>query len=235
MNRALRLATLCAVLALAGCSGGDRLGGGSISACMDPYRGPLRGHPPQPARAARRAHLLSPPRGQRGRFPLGVPRAGAHQGAGRPLLGAAARQRERRLRRRRACAAHLRRRPAGRGQGGTAPIRGQDPNRNFSTSRAESRLCARSARRRRAITGRSWTTIGARPGPYLALHNNGNGHAGNGGSGNISMYRPRQRAHPLAGRRSGSRALRDEDNLIFMAGTRPPTQRTRPRAGASRR
>jgi hypothetical protein len=98
---------------------------------------------------------------------------------------------------------------------------GQDPNRNFSRSWSESMLCRYQARPAPVFTD----TILAhfkRNGdfPYLALHNNGNRWFGSGGSGDLSVYRttPVLKGFPSA-RASGG--LRDEDNLVFIAGTRP--------------
>ena len=106
---------------------------------------------------------------------------------------------------------------------------GQDPNRNFGTTRAELRTCT--AQRRpapvfnQAILAHYLDGKGKRRGraPYLALHNNGNGHNGNGGYGNIAMSLDGKGLTHWPGGAAGSRALRDEDNLVFVAGTRPPS------------
>lgn len=109
---------------------------------------------------------------------------------------------------------------------------GQDPNRNFSRSMDESRLCSG---QRRAAPGYTQAIIEhyrGRGSPILALHNNLNGWSGNGGAGTISMDRgrPALRAYPGTGtgsrpgaypRGSSSRRLLDEDNLVFMVTTRP--------------
>jgi hypothetical protein len=108
--------------------------------------------------------------------------------------------------------------------GGHRAFFGQDPNRNFSSSRAESRLCG-SPRPAPVYTQAILAHYrdGKRKGrgPYLALHNNGDGHNGNGGDGNISLYRNGPNLTHWPGAATGNRALQDEDNLIFMAGTRP--------------
>ena len=103
--------------------------------------------------------------------------------------------------------------------GGARNFRGQDPNRNFSTSAAEARLCRKprpASRYTRAILAH----YEGRKGPYLALHNNSNGHAQNGGSGNLSMQLTGPYLTARHGARAGPAALRDEDNLVVVAGPR---------------
>ncbi len=99
---------------------------------------------------------------------------------------------------------------------------GQDPNRNFSRSRSESRLCSGQRRAAPRYTAAILGHYRGRSGPYLALHNNRNGHAGNGGSGNLSMALAGRSITSWPGAAVGSPALRDEDNLVFMADRHPP-------------
>jgi len=96
---------------------------------------------------------------------------------------------------------------------------GQDPNRNFSTSLSESRLCRHQRQPAPGYTAAVLDHYKDRRGPYLALHNNHDGWQGNGGSGTISLYRETAvlRGFPSA-RAEGQ--LRDEDNLVFLAGLR---------------
>ncbi|MBK5939497.1 hypothetical protein [Halochromatium roseum] len=73
--------------------------------------------------------------------------------------------------------------------GGQRNFLGQDPNRNFSRSQAESRRCPG---QRAPAPGYSQAILDHyqdRHGPVLALHNNHNGWSGNGGAGSISMAR----------------------------------------------
>ena len=84
--------------------------------------------------------------------------------------------------------------------GGQRNFLGQDPNRNFSRSNAESRRCPG---QRQPAPGYSQAILDHyrdRRGPVLALHNNHNGWSGNGGAGTISMARESAtlRAYPGA-------------------------------------
>ncbi len=225
-GRLFGAAVMCVLLLLAGCGGGERFAATStISGCMDPSEArsaDIRRH----LRALRRApicyrrqevregghhwvfHLLEHTKAADGPFWV-LPHdnentafdAGVHAlltyGGG--LLAV--------------------------DTGGRRSHFGQDPNRNFSSSRAESRLCG--AQRRpapvftRAILDHYRAGKRKGRGPYLTLHNNGDGHSGNGGYGNISMARVELGLSRWPGAAIGSRALRDEDNLVFMASTRP--------------
>jgi hypothetical protein len=106
--------------------------------------------------------------------------------------------------------------------GGQRQFRGQDPNRNFSSTTAESRLCRSQRKPAPAFTAAILRHHQGHRGPYLALHNNHDGWSGNGGRGTISIHRraPMLSAYPSS-RAAGQ--LRDEDNLIYMAGLRAPT------------
>lgn len=119
--------------------------------------------------------------------------------------------------------------------GGQRNFLGQDPNRNFSRSNAESRLCRA---QRQPAPGYSQAVLDhyrARRSPILALHNNHDGWNGNGGTGTISLARESavlsaypgaypgaypKRASGNSANRSSHR-LRDEDNLVFVVGTGP--------------
>jgi hypothetical protein len=232
-RRVIAAAAVCGLLLLAGCGGGDRFAGStSISACMDPQEArsadirrnlaALRGAPVcyrlQQVREGGfhwTFHLLEHTRAPDGPFWV-LPHddenaafdAAVHAvlAYGGGLLAVDA--------------------------GGRRTYRGQDPNRNFSTSRGESRLCVAQHRPAPRYTRAILDHYRGRRGPMLALHNNGDGHAGNGGYGNISMLRTGPMlSHWPGAAGNGSPALRDEDNLIFVAGRRSayadPTMRRR--------
>jgi hypothetical protein len=221
MKHACTLALLACLLALAGCGGGGRVTGSSISACMDPAQArsadirrsltALRGAPVcyrrqevyegdfhwtfhilEHTRAPDGPFWVLPHDNENAAFDAGVHALLTYGGG---LLAVDA--------------------------GGQRTYRGQDPNRNFSSSRGESRLCIAQRRPAPRYTRAILDHYRGRPSPILALHNNGNGHAGNGGYGNISMHRtgPLLSHWPGAAGR-GSPALADEDNLIFVAGRR---------------
>lgn len=105
--------------------------------------------------------------------------------------------------------------------GGARNFRGQDPNRNFSTTAVEARLCRAKRRPAPRYTRAILAHYEGRKTPYLALHNNSNGHARNGGNGNLSMQLTGPYLTARHGARAGSAALRDEDNLVVVAGPRP--------------
>ncbi|WP_462321550.1 hypothetical protein [Halochromatium sp.] len=115
--------------------------------------------------------------------------------------------------------------------GGQRNFLGQDPNRNFSRSRAESGLCRGQLQ---AAPGYSQAVLDhyrSRRSPILALHNNHDGWSGNGGIGTISLARegaaltayPGDYSRTSSATDSGrsSHRLRDEDNLVFVVGTAP--------------
>lgn len=105
--------------------------------------------------------------------------------------------------------------------GGRRRFRDQDPNRNFSSSWAESRLCLEQRRPSPRYTAAILHHYDGRRGPFLALHNNHDGWQGNGGRGTISIYRTSSVLHGFPSR-SASGQLRDADNLVFIAGRSPP-------------
>lgn len=220
MTRAAALAACVAVLALAGCAGGEREGS-RITDCMDPAEarsadvrrnlGRLKGAPVCYRRQEVNEggfqwvfHILEHTKAPDGPFWV-LPHdnenaafdAGLHAlltyGGG--LLAVDA--------------------------GGGRSYRGQDPNRNFSTSREEARICRSQRHPAPLYTRAILAHYTGRRGPYLALHNNGDGHGSNGGEGNISMHRDGPDLSQRPGARVGSAALRDEDNLVLMAGLRP--------------
>lgn len=99
-------------------------------------------------------------------------------------------------------------------------LEGQDPNRNFGTTRAAARRC----RAQRAPAPRYTGAVlkAHRKGqPVIALHTNENGWFGNGGKGNVSIRR-KGKGMPFVSAIARSRRLRDEDTLIVLAGIAPP-------------
>jgi hypothetical protein len=105
--------------------------------------------------------------------------------------------------------------------GGARNHQGQDPNRHFSADHADARLCRAQHGPAPLYSRAVLDHYRGRRGPILALHNNGNGHNGNGGFGNIAMFRPGRMLSHWPGRSGrGRTALRDEDNFVFIAGTR---------------
>ena len=98
-------------------------------------------------------------------------------------------------------------------------FRGQDPNRNFGTTRTTAKRC----RDQRAPAPKFTATIfrivkahKAAGAPYMALHTNDNGLAGYGGTGTISV---RRQSRVLKGFPSGAKGgLGDEDSVVLIAG-----------------
>jgi len=102
--------------------------------------------------------------------------------------------------------------------GGRRRYLGQDPNRNFGSSPEEWRLCHDQRRPGPGYTAAVLDHYKGRRGPYLALHNNHDGWRGNGGIGTISVHRESSSLRGFPGQGAG--LLRDEDNLVFIAGAR---------------
>lgn len=99
-------------------------------------------------------------------------------------------------------------------------FKGQDPNRNFGTTKATAKRC----RMQRAPAPKYTRAIlksRKRGRPIIALHSNANGWSGNGGSGNISIRRKGD-AIPFVSAIARSRRLKDEDTLIVLASKKPP-------------
>jgi len=105
---------------------------------------------------------------------------------------------------------------------GRRRYQGQDPNRNFSGSHSEAERCRGQRIPAPGYTAAVLDHYRGRQSPILALHNNRDGWHGSGGGGNISLFLPSQTLRSFPG--SGAGALRDEDNLVFLAGRRPPHQ-----------
>ena len=100
-------------------------------------------------------------------------------------------------------------------------FKGQDPNRNFGTTRSAAAACPK----QRAPAPKYTNAImkHRKSGqPIIALHSNSNGWSGNGGSGTISINRNSRVMRPFVTAIARSRRLADEDTLIVIASTKPP-------------
>jgi hypothetical protein len=95
-----------------------------------------------------------------------------------------------------------------------------DPNHNFAVSEDQRRTC-RGPVRPPAPRFTSFILEHLGPPPYLALHNNYDGHFQNGGGGNLSV---RQNGRSLLGfpARKAADRLADEDNFVIVSGLAPP-------------
>ena len=100
-------------------------------------------------------------------------------------------------------------------------FKGQDPNRNFGTTRSVAAACPK----QRAPAPKYTDAImkHRKSGqPIIALHSNSNGWSGNGGSGTISINRNSKVMRPFVTAIARSRRLADEDTLIVIASTKLP-------------
>jgi hypothetical protein len=95
-----------------------------------------------------------------------------------------------------------------------------DPNHNFAVSDDQRRTC-RGPVRPPAPHFTSVILEHLGPPPYLALHNNYDGHFRNGGGGNLSVRQSGRALLGLPARRSADR-LSDEDNFVIVSGLAPP-------------
>lgn len=94
----------------------------------------------------------------------------------------------------------------------------QDPNRNFGKTKAETRVCRQMVRKPAPIFTQLLLDLrNTRANFFLTLHNNANGHTGNGGSGAISVNRKSSVLNGMPAPNGD-----DEDNAILLAGTKPP-------------
>ncbi len=101
----------------------------------------------------------------------------------------------------------------------------QDPNRNFGDTKEVSKRCSKQLFPAPRYTHTIFSIIDTyKPKnlPYMALHNNSDGWNGNGGRGTISILkssRSVQSYQPNNSSSVDSLGLRDEDSLIYIAGT----------------
>lgn len=94
---------------------------------------------------------------------------------------------------------------------------GQDPNRNFSTSKIESKSCKKQKYFSPIYTRVVLNIINSfkpKKYPYLTLHNNTNG----GGISILNNNKIVSNYPAYTGITKYSKGLRDEDNLVYMAG-----------------
>jgi hypothetical protein len=95
-----------------------------------------------------------------------------------------------------------------------------DPNHNFAITDEQRKTCGGPIRHAAPVfTSTIIKELGAPP--YLALHNNYDGHIRSGGSGNISVRHSAQGLFGLPAYDAVER-LADEDNFIIVSGLTPP-------------
>ncbi len=102
----------------------------------------------------------------------------------------------------------------------------QDPNRNFGTTKSVSNRCKRQKYPSPKYVNTVFKIIDTfkdKKYPYLALHNNANGHYKNGGSGTISILysTPHSQAYPAYRdiQHTSNGGLKDEDTMVYIAST----------------
>jgi hypothetical protein len=99
-----------------------------------------------------------------------------------------------------------------------------DPNHNFAITDEQRKTCGGPFRPAAPVfTSTIIKELGAPP--YLALHNNYDGHFRSGGSGNISVRHSARGLFGLPAHRAVER-LADEDNFIIVSGLAPPDDLT---------
>ncbi len=107
-------------------------------------------------------------------------------------------------------------------QPSTMPDAIVDPNHNFATTDDQRQTCGGPIRHAAPVfTSTIIEELGAPP--YLALHNNYDGHLRSGGSGNISVRHSPQGLFGLPAYDAVER-LADEDNFIIVSGLAPPVR-----------
>lgn len=99
-------------------------------------------------------------------------------------------------------------------------FKGQDPNRNFGTTKAITSPCRAMAKKPAPEFTKALNRHFNRKYPVLTMHSNENGYVGNGGAGHISAARS---SATMTGMMSTKprRGLSDEDNALLTAGTQP--------------
>jgi hypothetical protein len=96
-------------------------------------------------------------------------------------------------------------------------FRSQDPNRNFADTAAAAAPCRDMLKKPApAFTEALWNYRNRRDNFILTLHNNANGHAGNGGGGAISAARVSSVMKGMPAPNGG-----DEDDAVLLAGVAP--------------
>lgn len=101
---------------------------------------------------------------------------------------------------------------------------GQDPNRNFGETKQTAKICKQQhypAPKYSKIVFDIIDTYKEKRYPYMALHNNKNGHSGNGGSGGVSILQSSSVVQSYPANLNITKSdtgLRDEDTLVYIAG-----------------
>jgi len=108
-------------------------------------------------------------------------------------------------------------------------FKGQDPNRNFGVAKSTTSTC-RDMRTKPAplFTQFLLDLHNGNLNYILTMHNNANGHSGNGGSGGISAARNSTVMHGLQAPNGG-----DEDDAVLLAGTKPYDKNNRAKKAVS--
>lgn len=105
----------------------------------------------------------------------------------------------------------------------------QDPNRNFGMTKKATASCKEMRKRPAPLFTQFLLDLrNPRISFFLTLHNNANGHTGNGGSGGISAART---SAVMSGFMTEA-AKTDEDDAILLAGTKPFEQERRAKRAA---
>jgi hypothetical protein len=105
---------------------------------------------------------------------------------------------------------------------------GQDPNRNFGMSKKSTASCADMRKRPAPLFTQFLLDLrNPRISFFLTLHNNADGHSGNGGSGGISAARSSSVMTGLMAKDGG-----DEDDAVLLAGRKPYEQEGRAKRAA---
>lgn len=113
--------------------------------------------------------------------------------------------------------------------GETRDHQGQDPNRNFGMTKEATASCKDMRKRPAPIFTQFLLDLrNPRISFFLTLHNNADGHSGNGGSGGISAAR---KSAVMTGFMTEV-AKADEDDAILLAGTKPFEQENRAKKAA---
>ena len=101
---------------------------------------------------------------------------------------------------------------------------GQDPNRNFGETKKTAKTCSKQKYPAPKYSKTVFKIIDSYKNPkypYMSLHNNKNGHRGNGGSGGVSILKSSKIVQSFPAFKNitkSNRGLKDEDTLIYIAG-----------------
>ena len=113
--------------------------------------------------------------------------------------------------------------------GNRREFKGQDPNRNFGMTKNATATCGAMRKRPAPLFTQFLMDLrNDRINFFLTLHNNANGHSGNGGGGGISAERTSQ---VMTGMMSDKSDM-DEDDAVLLAGSKPFDQERRAKRAA---